>query len=105
MKSGIDESNPTVIGRFIGEKNQVYMLVERTGKDGKTYWYLAKVGTTKQYSIHRRECSECGVEVLVCNCNAFFWKGKCKHIGMFDEIRAKAKAVTEDDTSEVRDPR
>lgn len=79
-------------GQISPEPGVVYVLTEKHGKDGKTYWYMAKVGTDKQYSIHHRACGECGAEVLVCNCNSFFWKGGCKHIEMFNQIRAKVVA-------------
>ncbi|MCK4304943.1 MAG: hypothetical protein KAY24_11965 [Candidatus Eisenbacteria sp.] len=80
-------------GKITTTLGVVYVLAEKIGKDGKTYWYMSKAGTDKRYSIHHRACGECGAEVLVCNCNSFFWKGECKHIRMFNEIRAKVVAA------------
>ena len=74
------------------EKGLAYRLIGRIGKDGKAYWRMEKVdkaGVAAKYNLHYRNCPECGEEMLVCNCNAFFWKGECKHISMFLEIIAK----------------
>lgn len=84
------------------EKKLVYRLFEVLGSDGHTYWRMEKskggsLRPTGSYSLHRRACPECGKELLVCDCNAFFWKGACKHIAMHSEIMGK-RAVSGSDS-------
>jgi len=93
------------IGQFnLPEKGLAYRLIGRVGKDGKAYWRMEKVdkaGVAANYNLHYRDCPGCSEAMLVCNCNAFFWKGECKHVSMFTEIMTKReKEAGSDDGSD-----
>jgi len=87
----------TVIGTFsVPEQGVGYRLIERLGKDGKTYWQMQKVAlgdrrtVVATYSLHKATCQKCGTETMVCDCNAFFWNRTCKHVDMRHRIIQKA---------------